>query len=308
MNSRRRRIIATLVIAVLLGGLAFTFLRSRAEPLPQHPFFNGLRQDRALVIAHRGGAALWPENTLTAFAGAWELGVDVLEMDVHLTADGVPVVIHDSSVDRTTDGSGEVRSFTLAELQELDAAYYFSPLDAPGDFSLRGTGITIPTLRELFDAFPDAHMVVESKEDDIAAAEIILQLVQEYERADRTLLASFSHRVLQHFRSQDAHVATHASEPEVTRFLAASWLLGESFVVPDYESLFVPPHAGRIPVLTSRFVNAASNRNIFVAAWTINDKTEMFRLLNMGVNGLITDQPDMALDLVGSTPYAKAEW
>lgn len=307
MTQSRRTVIAILVIAALVAGLAFALLRSRAEPLPEHPFFEGLSQDRALVIAHRGGAALWPENTLTAFAGAWELGVDVLEMDVHMTADGVPVVIHDSSVDRTTDGNGLVQSFTLAELKELDAAYSFSPLDAPGDFSLRGTGITIPTLREVFEAFPYAPMVIESKEDDIGAAEIILQLVQEYERVDQTVLASFSHRILQYFRSQDARVATHASEPEVTRFLAASWLFGESFVAPDYEALLVPPHAGRIPVLTRRFVKAASERNIFVAAWTINDKAEMLRLLDMGVNGLITDQPDVALDLVGSTPYAEAD-
>jgi len=302
MRKRSRTIIAATGTTLLLAGVLYFVLMSRPTAVPEHSFFAALPQDRTLVFAHRGGAALWPENTLTAFAGAWELGVDVLEMDVHVTADGVPVVIHDRSVDRTTDGSGLVGSFTLAELKQLDAAYYFSPLDDPGKFQLRGTGVTIPTLQEVFEAFPAAHMVVESKETDIAAAEIILKLVQEYKRADRTLLASFSHRVLNYFRGHDPQVATHASQPEVTRFVVASWLFAAGLVTPAYESLVVPPWHGRIPVLTRRFATAASKKNLFVAAWTVNDKDEMLRLMEMGVHGLITDQPDLALDLARMAP------
>ncbi len=307
MRVRRRTIIAAAGITLLVAGIFSLMVRHDAEGVPEHPFFAVLPKDRPLVLAHRGGAALWPENTLTAFSGAWELGVDVLEMDVRLTADGVPVVIHDRSVDRTTDGSGPVGSFTLAELKQLDAAYYFSPLDDPGNFLLRGTGISIPTLQEVFEAFPDAPMLVESKEDDIAAAEIILKLVQEYERTDRTLLASFSHRILNYFRTRDPQIPTHASQPEVTRFLVASWLFSAGLAATGYEALVVPPRHGSLPVLSQRFVTAASKKNLFVAAWTINDKDEMLRLIHMRVHGLITDRPDLALDLAHTAPYPQAD-
>lgn len=288
--------LALLAVLIALVGL-YLVLRVVAQPAAEHALFRAMPAHRPLVFAHRGGAALWPENTLAAFHGAVELGVDLLEIDVHMSGDGVPVVIHDHTVDRTTNGHGPVAAFTHTELKQLDAAYYFSPPDAPGSFPLRGQGISIPSLREVFEAFPDALISVESKERSPAAATAILELVQEFNRAETTLLASFYHDVLLQFRAAGPAIATHASEPEVLGFLAAAYLFSAGLLTPGYQALVVPPRSGTIPVITRRVVAAAAGRDLFVVAWTINDPEEMRRLTEMGVDALITDRPDLALEL-----------
>ena len=293
MTQRSRMIAGGIALLVALYGATLALNR----PARLHPFFEGMVADRPVVIAHRGGADLWPENTLRAFQGAVDLGARVLEMDVHQTADGVPVVIHDETVDRTTNATGRVIDFTLEQLRELDAAYRFSPHDAPGTFPARGTGVTIPSLREVFEAFPDVHMIVEVKEEDTTVADEVLGLVAEFDRVDRTLLASFSHDILMHFRARNPDVATHASEPEATRFLIASWLFSAGMVSPKYEALLVPPSVGPLPVLTGRFLQAADNRRLFVAGWTINDLSPMRIYARRGIGGLITDRPDLALQV-----------
>lgn len=284
-----------LVILLAIGAGAYGALWLTAAPVRNHPFVTALPQDRPVVIAHRGGADLWPENTLTAFRGAVALGADVLEMDVHQSAEGIPVVIHDWTVDRTTNGSGPVPSFALEELQELDAAFHFSPLDDPGTYPMRGREVVIPTLREVFDAFPETPMIVEVKENDLGLADRVVALVQEFNRSDRTMLASFHQPVLERFRSSDARLATHLSEREATPFLIASWLFSGHLFSPAGEALLVPTRRGILPVTTGRLLRAAEGRNLFVAAWTINDAEEMKRLLARGVRGLITDRPDLAV-------------
>lgn len=283
------------VLAVLMVVLVVAHILGR--PANDHVFFSQLPRDRPLVIAHRGGALLWPENTIVSFGGAVELGADVLEMDVFQTSDGVPVVLHDTTVDRTTDGTGHVNSFTLDELKRLDAGYRFSPVDSEAH-PYRGEGLTIPTLREVFEAFPGEHMVVEVKENDAALADAVVALVREFNRADRTLLASFHHDMLVHFRSVAPEAATHGSERELIPFLVKSWLLLGGTSSPAYEAVFVPQRTGPIPVTTRRFIGAARRRNLFVAAWTINDPDDMRALVDRGINGLITDRPDLALEIV----------
>ena len=291
----------TISLIILLAAGAWTVLRLSAgsrKPAPPREFFRTLPSGRPLVIAHRGGAGLFPENTLAAFLGAVELGVDALELDIHRTADGVPVVIHDETVDRTTDGAGRVDSFTLDELRQLDAGYRFNPPGSPGDFSYRGRGVTVPTLREVFAALPGRHLIVEVKEDDPALADAVTALVREFDREELTIAASFHPEVLLRFRRTAPEIATHASRPEVIRFLPAAWLGLEGLSTPDYQAFLVPPRSGPVPVTTRRFIRAAENRNIFTAAWTVNDPGEMERLLERGIGGLITDRPDLARELV----------
>jgi glycerophosphoryl diester phosphodiesterase len=278
------RLLAFLVVAAFsaYGAVAFT-----ARPAGTYRFFDHLPDDRPVVIAHRGGADVWPENTMVAFAGALALGSDVLEMDIFFTADGVPVVIHDETVDRTTNGSGLVESFTLAEIQQLDAAAEF-----PG---YQGTGVAIPTLEQVFSAFPGVPMIVEIKPNDVTLADAVIELVSQYDRVDITLLGSFHHAVLMHIRQADPRLATHMSEGEVIPFLVAAYLFSEYLISPPAPAILAPPRSGPIPVLTTRFINAARSRGLFVAAWTINDAEEMAVLLNRGVQGLITDRPDLAV-------------
>ncbi len=266
------------------------------KPAQKHAFFASLPVDRPVVIAHRGGALLRPENSLEAFAGALEVGADALEMDVHLTADGVPVVIHDGVVDRTTDGAGPVSSFTLGRLKALDAGYRFQPGREPR-FPYRGTGVAVPTLREVFSAFPKAHIIVDAKDNDSRLADAMIALVREFDRADRTLLSSFHHDILVHFRREAPEAPTHGSEKELKPLLLATWVFLSGLLSPAYEAVLVPTHDGRIPVTTRRFIRGAQGRNLFVAAWTINDPETMATLAGRGIDGIITDRPDLAVEM-----------
>ncbi len=253
------------------------------------------------VFAHRGGAGLWPENTLFAFRNAWALGVDVLEMDVHITRDGHIVVIHDSTVDRTTNGTGRVRDFTLAELQALDAGYRFTP-DGGKTYPYRGKGIRIPTLEEVFDAFPDGRFNIEVKTDAPDAVGPLADLIKRKGVEDRVIVGSFDQAIVDELRARLPHVATFASQSEVTAFwvfqtlrLARAWR-----PVPD--TLQVPTHhrlgGYDVTVVTPGFVQAAHSLGVRVDVWTINDPDEMARLLDMGVDGIMTDYPDKLLDLM----------
>lgn len=282
-----------MALLVLMG-----IARSR-PPVDSSAFIRTLPADRPLITAHRGGAGLFPENTLNAFRGALDMGAHILEMDIRLTSDGVPVVLHDEAVDRTTDGRGPVGQFTLAELQALDAGYPFQPPGVTGDHPFRGQGIRIPTLREVFEAFPQAHMVVEVKENSPVLLEAVAALVVEFDRTDRTLLASFERDVLGWFRDRLPAVATHASEREVFAFVVLSWLGLEGLIRPEYEALLVPMRSGPVVVASRRFARAARRRNLFVSVWTIEDRETMQWLLHRGVEGITTGRPDVALDLTG---------
>ncbi|MDP8236029.1 MAG: glycerophosphodiester phosphodiesterase [Candidatus Erginobacter occultus] len=293
----KRKTVLILILAAAVG-LLYGLAGSRKPPAPGE-FFRSLPAGRPLMIAHRGGAGIFPENTLAAFLGADRLGADILEMDLRRSADGILVVIHDETVDRTTDGSGPVAGFALAELKELDAGYRFRPPDSSGEFPYRGRGLTVPTLREVFSALPGRHLIVEVKEDDPAAADAVIALVREFNRAGITLAASFHPEVLLRFRELSPETATHATRGEVTRFLPAAWLGLEGLFAPDYGAFLVPPREGVIPLTTGRFIRAAKNRNIFTAAWTVNDPAEMRDLLEKGIGGLVTDRPDLARELIG---------
>ncbi len=292
--------IALILAAAAAVILLYHLVGTRAPEEPAE-FFRSLPPGRPLVIAHRGGAGIFPENTLAAFRGASGLGAEILELDLRRTADGVLVAIHDETVDRTTDGSGPVAGFTLDELKELDAGYRFQPPDSPGEFTWRGRGLTVPTLREIFLALPGRHLIVEVKEDDPAAADAVIALIREFDREGLTLAASFHRDVLLRFREISPETATHATRGEVLRFLAAAWLGLEGLVTPGYEAFLVPPREGLVPVTTRRFIRAAKQRTIFTAAWTVNDPAEMEKLLEGGIDGLVTDRPALARELSGNS-------
>ncbi|HRQ36618.1 MAG TPA: glycerophosphodiester phosphodiesterase [Chloroflexota bacterium] len=298
-----RKIGMVIGVIVVIGLVVYLILRARVEPVPAHPFFAQFETGRPLNIAHQGGEQLWPSNTMFAFQHAVEMKVDVLEMDVHQTADGVFVLIHDATVDRTTDGSGAVKEMTLAEVQTLDAGYYWTD-DEGQTYPFRGQGITIPTLDEVFTAFPDMPMNIEIKPDDTAVAEALCQFIQQYNMTNKTLIGSFHDNALTAFRAACPDVATSMTESEIRPFWILS-VLGlsalyqspaEAFQVPTTANL---PVLGEVDVLTERFVNNAHAQNIMVHAWTINETAEMERLLDMGLDGIITDRPDRLQEVIG---------
>ena len=283
------------VLAVLAAAYAITALLAR--PAAEYPFFAQFEQ-RPLVMAHRGGRALWPENTIYAFERAVELGVDVLEMDIHTTADGVPVVMHDDTVDRTTNGSGPIHSLTLEELKELDAGYDWSPDDGQ-TFPHRGQGITVPTLEEVFAAFPNVPLNIEIKQEEPSLVAPFCQLIREHDMVERVLVASFHEETIDEFRTTCPDVATSTSTSETVVLFVLSRLFLEATYGAPAEAAQVPEYRSGLHVLAPRFIDAAHNRGLEVHAWTINEGDDMQRMVSLGVDGIITDYPDRLLELLG---------
>jgi glycerophosphoryl diester phosphodiesterase len=301
MRVNRRKLIwfAAPVLAVALAGFVFYVVmsRSKGEPVAEHRYFQN-DAGRSLVIAHRGGAGRWPENTLYAFERAAALGADVIETDVRVTKDGELIVLHDEDVGRTTDGTGSVGSMTLAELKKLDAAYRFST-DGGRSFPLRGTGVNVPTLREVFEALPRVRFNIEPKQGAPLLAVPLCRLIRERGMTERVMVASFSGATLQEFRRECPEVATSAAPGEVAHFLALEEAgLADSYS-PPMQALQVPVRAGVVRVLTRDFVEAAHRRGLRVHAWTIDDEAEMRRLVEMGMDGVMTDYPDRLLRVFG---------
>lgn len=297
---RRKSIwFAAPALAIILAGCAFyaALSWSKGTPVPEHMYFQN-HAGRLLVIAHRGGAGLWPENTLYAFERAAAMGVDVIETDVHATADGELVVFHDENVKRTTDGSRTVGSMTLAELKRLDAAYRFSR-DGGRTFPLRGLGVTVSTLREVFASLPRMRFNIEPKQAAPSLAVPLCRLIREHGMAERVMVASFSGSILGEFRRECPEIATSAATGEVAIFLARHEAGLAASYSPPMQALQVPEHAGALRVLTRDFVEAAQGRNLRVHAWTIDDEGAMSRLIEMGVDGIMTDYPDRLLRVLG---------
>ncbi len=297
MRSRKIRI--GLGVIILLAVLYVT-LAWRAQPVPEYPFFT--QQDGVMVIAHQGGEWLRPSNTLVAFDHAVELGVDVLEMDIHQTKDGVIILMHDATVDRTTDGSGAIKEMSFAEIRELDAGYYWSD-DGDETFPYRGQGIQVPTLEEMFQRYPDMRMNIEIKQETPSMVRPFCQLIRDYNMEEKLLVATFHQVTMEEFREVCPHVLTSMVEPEIQRFFGLNTIFlgalfqapGTAFQVPLTSSL---PLIGEVDVVTERFIHAAHSHNIQVHAWTINDPAEMERLIGLGVDGIITDRPDLLLELI----------
>ncbi len=288
-----RILLIIVAIAILLALLAGSW----ARPAPDHPFYAGFN-DRPLVIAHRGGRGLWPENTLYAYQHAVDLGVDVLEMDMHMTADGVPVMIHDATVDRTTDGAGGVKDMTLEALKALDAGYNWSPDDG-ATFPYRGQGITVPTLEEVFQAFPHMPMNIEIKQADPPITDVFCQLIRSYGRQNLVLVASFNDQTLADFRAACPEVATSTAREETRLLVILNLVWLGRFYNPPAHAVQVPEENSGIYIMTERFVRTAHNRNLYVDIWTINETADMQRMIDLGVDGIITDYPDRLLSLLG---------
>ncbi len=301
IRGRRRAVFLASAAAVALLaalGLYVAVSRSAGEAVAEHPYFREDAPGRPLVIAHRGGAGLWPENTLHAFERAAALGADVIETDVRATADGELVLFHDEALGRTTDGAGRVGSLTLTELKRLDAAYRWSP-DGGRSFPLRGHGLTVPTLREVFAALPSMRFNIEPKQSEPSIAAPLCRLIREQGMASRVLVAAFREASIEQFRRECPEVATSASTAEVAGFLAMQRTGLAGSYGPPMQALQVPERAGSLLVLSAEFVAAAHARNLRVHAWTVNSEDDMRRLLALGVDGVMTDYPDRLLKVLG---------
>lgn len=249
------------------------------------------------AFAHRGGALRWPENTLLAFRAAADLGYGHIETDVHETADGHFVLFHDPTLDRTTNGRGPIRDLTLSELKKLDAAYQFT---RDGAQPYRGQGVQVPTLEEALSMDPALRYNLEIKPNDPGFAYRLWEFIAHHGIEDRVLVASEHDDVVAAFRMRSqGRVATSPGFREALRFWGHVLAGTSRFSTFAFDALQVPPVFHRLPVVTDRFVSTAHRHGIQVHVWTINDPDEMRRLYGLGVDAVMTDVPDVLLEVLG---------
>lgn len=291
----KRRKASLLVLAVLFSLVLIAALLPDA---PASRYYENA--PHPLVIAHQGGDRLWPGNTLYAFERAVDIGADVLEMDAHITKDSYIVLMHDEEVDRTTDGTGLVEDLTLAELRELDAAHTWTT-DEGKTFPYRGQDIQVPTLEEVFQRFPQMRYLIEIKLTENPIETPLCDLIRAHKMQEKVMIASFHDEAMQRFRETCPEVATSASRGEVTRFV----LLGKAFLsgltAPQYESIqppYDPRQSMNIPIMTERFIREAHAKNIRVEPWTVDDPELMKKYIEWGVDGIITDRPDLMIEVL----------
>jgi glycerophosphoryl diester phosphodiesterase len=255
-----------------------------------HP---AVASDRPLIFAHRGGAGLAPENTLPAFDHGLALGADGLELDVHLSRDGVAVVHHDVLLDRTTDASGPICDRTASELADLDACTGFLKSGRSWDGGPAG----VPTLREVLRRYADTRLIVELKGPSTALARAVVDEVRAADAINRTCIGGFSWRALRAVRQLEPRLATSASKAEVRVALYGS-TLGLSVCPASYAAYQVPEWAGLTRVVSPRFIRVAHAAKLAVQVWTVDDPADIRRLLEWGADAIITDRPDLAIPIL----------
>jgi glycerophosphoryl diester phosphodiesterase len=254
---------------------------------------------RRLVYAHRGGLALSPENTIAAFDRGMAEGADGLELDVRLSRDGVVVVHHDETLERTTSVAGPVAALTADELARVDAGHHFAQ---NGAFPFRGQGIGVPRLDEVLRRYPDAQLIIEMKGDSPELGAAVAEVVRKAGAVERAMLSSFAHRTVLAARQTSADVRTGASTPEARAALFRSWL-GLAPRDPAYHGFQLPERAGLLRVISPRFARTVTGAGLAVAVWVVNAEADMRRLLDWGVTGLITDRPDLAVPLLKASGH-----
>jgi glycerophosphoryl diester phosphodiesterase len=259
-------------------------------PVDEIPFY---RDSGVSVIAHRGGRGLVPGNTIEAAKNAVDIGSDIIEIDVHLTVDNALVVRHDTVIDTTTNGSGLIANMALSEIQRYDVGFH--EIDYP-DKAWK-TSLRVPSLKSLFTALPNQRYLIELKPKTLPAADALCQLILEHKLQNQVLVGSFHSSVLQYFRRSCPSIPTSLGKSEITLLVLLERIkLGHLFNSPGY-SIQVPINYGDFAILTPGLVKLAQNLNMHVDVWTVNDPVELKIVSNIGVDGIITDRPDIAISL-----------
>ena len=283
--------LSSALLGVLVG--AYLTRRGRSNGAEARPI------DWPVNMAHRGGAGIAPENTLEAFREALRVGAGVLELDVRATADGRLVGIHDERVDRTTDGSGLVREMTLRDVKKLDAGYRFTA-DGGKTYPYRGRGVAVPTLQEVYDEFPDVPVNIEIKGRRPGIEEAVCGTIEDAGAAGRTLVVSGDTATTRRFRKAcGGRVATGASSLEILAFYALYRSGLSGLLEPPYKALQGPETYKGLRVIAPGFVRAAHGLGVRVDVWTVNAEPDMRRLLGFGVDGIMTDRPDVLARVLG---------
>jgi len=245
----------------------------------RHPFFAA---SRPLVFAHRGGSALAPENTIEAFDNGLRLGADGLELDVRLSRDGDVVVHHDRTLNRTTQLRGPIADRATGELMRAN----------------------VPVLADVLARYRDVRLIVELKVNSVELAAAAVETVRRAGAVDRVCFGSFGRRVLRAVRAIEPAVATSAAREEVRWALYRSWCRWPVSRVA-YDGYQIPEWAGRTRVVSPRFVAYAHGAGLGVQVWTVDREADARRLLEWGVDALITDRPDVIVPIVNTSDVGR---
>ena len=251
------------------------------------------------MLAHQGGELLAPTNTLAAFAKADEIGgSDFFDIDVHMTSDGQLVALHDETVDRTTNGHGRIDSFTLEEVQRLDAGYHFQ--DLQGNYSYRGQGVRIPALDEIFRIYGEKyylHFEIKDTYPRHSPSQIeqrLWDLIQKYHMEKRVIVASFQQNIVDRFNKlANGQVVMGAGRAEIVNFVLAHKLRLPDLYRRKSHVLEIPTTSGGVNLKDRRLIAGAHRLGMEVYYWTIDKPAEMKELLEMGADGLFTNRPDL---------------
>ncbi len=252
------------------------------------------------ILAHRGDSAKFPENTLPAFLSAQALGVDVIETDVHITRDEKVIIWHDDTLDRETDGSGTVEAHTMEELLSFDAGYHFTP-DSGKSYPYRGKGVTMLPFEEALLKLPDMRFNVDLKTKGTRLADQFISIIRRHKAEDRVLCASFHASNLRYVREKAPEIGTSMATSEVLKLLIAQklHLPIDTRRIPGI-AFQVPVNQGPITVITPGFIKRFHDLGMFIQVWTINDAPLMQRLLDLGVDGIFTDDPRLLIEVASS--------
>lgn len=245
--------------------------------------------ESALVIGHRGAAGAAPENTLPAIRHAVKVDADAVEIDVRATRDDRIVLLHDATVDRTTDGTGPVAELELDELRRLDAGHGFAP-GGSGERPFRESGVTVPTLEEALEAAGSLPVVVDVK--SARAGDLLDRWLKRHPDATRVLVGGFQRSAVERPAARARWRC--ATEDELRPYLVAGKLGLAGPFVPDSDAVMVPERRGILRIVTGRFVRRAHRDGLGVHVWTVNRPDRMRALLDLGVDGLISDAPGRA--------------
>ncbi|WP_033541049.1 glycerophosphodiester phosphodiesterase [Planococcus sp. CAU13] len=261
-----------------------------------------LQYDRPVVLAHRGAAALAPENTMAAFKKAAEYGVDGFEIDIRLTSDEELIVFHDEFIDRTTDGAGRVADYSLDKLRTFDLGYHFE--DLKGNKSYRGKSEKIVTLGELLEEFPEMYINIDMKDSPETYEGSLMpsklwRLIESTDAVDRVGVTSFYDEQIDRFNLYAQNrVALGAGENEVRKAYAAFNSQFGHLYKPRADMFQIPIRSSVFNLVSPRFIAFLSALNVPVHYWTINDPDVMRALVGAGAKGIITDRPELAVEAV----------
>ena len=251
-----------------------------------------LRNERPLIMAHRGRSAFTPESSYQSFKEAYDLNVDVLETDIRLTKDNIPVIFHDKTLDRTTNGIGPIRDFSFDEIQSFDLGYWYQDSES-GEYPYRDKDFKILSLVDFLDKFPKIRVNLDIKDRTKTAPQQILESILTSDAQDRVLLGSFQHRQIKKFRniSKKWNIPTSASPIEVLAFLFHF----TQFSHKNFCVFQVPMSFKFLKIVNQKNIERAHKLKLAVHPWTINIEQTMMNLFSWGIDGIFSDDPELLL-------------